>query len=267
MPVLEPLVSIVMPSYNSEKVITSSIESVISQQYENWELLVVDDYSQDGTKDIVRSYSENDFRISLIALLKNNGAPAIPRNIGVSKANGEWIAFLDDDDVWHPAKLSIQMKAIYETKVKFCSTKMLNFTDSNSIEFIKHEKISSYKITFMMQLLKMRTPTSSVIVHKKLLLDHPFIEDIRYKAREDFECWLHIHEKIDYSLKITQTLLYYRVASGQISGNKWEMILKNLMVLSEFRLANGKSLGVMKYFYWASQALFSIYFRLMKKSL
>ena len=68
-------------------------------------------------------------------------------------AKGEWIAFLDSDDIWHPAKLSIQMQAMFENNVKFCSSKMLN-TDNKSIEFKEYEDITIYKITFHMRLLK-----------------------------------------------------------------------------------------------------------------
>ena len=83
-----PFISVVIPSYNAENVIGRTIESVLSQSYANWELLVIDDGSTDSTRDVVRGFSESDARINLIALDKNHGAPAAPRNIGVRESQG-----------------------------------------------------------------------------------------------------------------------------------------------------------------------------------
>lgn len=266
-PLRNDLISIVMPSYNSENFIVRTIESVLSQSYSIWELLVVDDGSNDSTRDIVAKFGHKDSRIRLIGLDENNGAPAAPRNIGVREAKGKWIAFLDSDDIWHPKKLALQMEVLHNSGKVFCSTKLLNFTNESLFSFTEPKDIQLQNISFAKQLRKYRTPISSVIASKDLLIEFPFNEDPKYKAREDLECWLRIHEKIGVSIKLMYPLLYYRIVQGQISGSKWKMIIKTHMVLSKYRLISGKSLGWKIYYYSLTQTIYSIYFRLIKKSL
>lgn len=263
-----PLVSIIMPAYRAASVIGESIDSVISQSYMNWELLVIDDCSTDGTREIVSRFAQDEPRVKLIALEKNHGAPAAPRNIGIRAAKGDWVAFLDADDIWHPKKLMLQMTAIQNSKALFCSTKMLDFTDNSVIIFEDcPAEIDLCNISFYTQLRKFRTPTSSVVVQRDLVIKYPFNEDIEYKAREDFECWLRVHEEIGSSIKLLAPLLYYRIIEGQISGSKIKMTFKTFMVLSRYRLKSGESLGWKKYYYLFTQTIYSVYFRWIKSSL
>lgn len=104
---IDGLVSIIMPSWNTEKFIGKSIQSVINQTYQNWELLIVDDCSTDKTDEIVASF--NDERIRYFKNEKNSGA-ALTRNRAMREAQGEWIAFLDSDDLWMPEKLEKQIQ-------------------------------------------------------------------------------------------------------------------------------------------------------------
>lgn len=101
------LVSIIMPSYNTGKYISESIDSVVNQTYSNWELIIVDDCSVDDTDEIVSAY--NDSRIKYLKNATNSGA-AYSRNYALREARGEWIAFLDSDDVWVDNKLEVQIK-------------------------------------------------------------------------------------------------------------------------------------------------------------
>ena len=102
------LVSIITPMYNSEDFIEETIQSVIYQSYEKWEMLIIDDGSIDNSINIVKGYAENDKRIKLIEKEKNQGA-AIARNIGIKKSIGRYIAFLDSDDLWMSTKLEDQI--------------------------------------------------------------------------------------------------------------------------------------------------------------
>ena len=102
-----PLVSVVLTTYNRADLISETIESILSQTFRNFELIVVDDGSTDNTEEVVRSY--NDERVHYIKT-DNWGGPAKPRNIGIKKAKGEYIAFCDDDDLWLPNKLEVQLK-------------------------------------------------------------------------------------------------------------------------------------------------------------
>ena len=106
-----PLLTVIMPSYNAERFIAESIESVVNQSLNEWELIVVDDASTDGTRDIVADYQRRDRRIRLITQETNRG-PAHVRNLGLDQARGAMIAFIDSDDVWYSEKATIQIAAM-----------------------------------------------------------------------------------------------------------------------------------------------------------
>ncbi len=103
------LISIITPAYNVEPYIRSTIESVLSQTYENWEMLIVDDASTDETAKIAEEYATGDARIKVIRYTENQGAAAA-RNTALSRARGEYIAILDGDDMWLPEKLDRQYR-------------------------------------------------------------------------------------------------------------------------------------------------------------
>lgn len=105
---MDSLVSIITPSYNSEKYISNTIESVITQTYQNWEMIIVDDCSTDSSCDIAEKYTQKDSRIKLIKLNKNSG-PAKARNRAIKEAKGRYISFLDSDDIWYHRKLEKQV--------------------------------------------------------------------------------------------------------------------------------------------------------------
>ena len=107
----QPLVSVVIPTYNRADLILRAIASVCSQSYQNFEIIVVDDNSQDNTAEVVRELAERDSRISYYPHSNNLGGSAA-RNTGIKKTTGKYIAFLDSDDVWLPQKLELQLKAI-----------------------------------------------------------------------------------------------------------------------------------------------------------
>ena len=110
------LVSIIMPSYNTGRYIAESIRSVLAQTYTLWELIIVDDCSTDDTHEVVKTF--NDSRIRFIKNEKNCGA-ALTRNRAIREANGEWIAFLDSDDLWAPDKLEKQLAFMKENGYVF----------------------------------------------------------------------------------------------------------------------------------------------------
>ena len=111
---IQPLVSVIMPAYNSEKYIGKSIESVLAQDYENFELIIIDDGSQDGTKSIAEQYAKSDVRIKLLE--QANQGVSVARNKGLDTATGEYVAFLDSDDLWDADNLSVMVQATECTK-------------------------------------------------------------------------------------------------------------------------------------------------------
>jgi len=118
---LSDLVSIITPSYNSEQFILQAINSVINQSYIKWEMIIVDDYSEDNSKDIISSISESESRIRTFFLDKNIGA-AEARNLALRNAKGKFIAFLDSDDFWHPQKLYRQISFMKKNDIAFSYT-------------------------------------------------------------------------------------------------------------------------------------------------
>ena len=112
------LVSIIMPTYKCGQFIEKSIKSLQAQTYQNWELIVVDDCSEDGTIGIVQDMIREDHRIHVFLNAQNSGA-AVSRNVALREAKGRWIAFLDSDDLWEPTKLEKQIKFMEENGYAF----------------------------------------------------------------------------------------------------------------------------------------------------
>ena len=117
--IISGLVSVIMPAYNSAEFIEESIHSVQQQSYPNWELIVIDDASTDETRDKEKQLFKVDSRIILLQNTTNQGT-GISRNLGIKAAKGEFIAFLDADDLWKHEKLEIQLKFMEENNLKVC---------------------------------------------------------------------------------------------------------------------------------------------------
>ncbi|GKU77528.1 glycosyltransferase family 2 protein [Paenibacillus sp. L3-i20] len=115
----QPLVSVILATYNRAAIVSSSIESVIGQTYTNWELIVVDDRSTDHTKELIEQYCLKDARIKYVVNDRTKGVPG-PKNCGMLQAKGEYIAFLDSDDQWFDCHLLDSMRIIEEKKVDIC---------------------------------------------------------------------------------------------------------------------------------------------------
>lgn len=263
-----PQVSIVMPAYNAARHLEDTLASVLWQTFTDWELLVVDDCSSDDTRVLVERHQRADARVRLITLTRNMGAPAGPRNLGVRAAKGRWIAFLDSDDLWHSDKLRVQLLALERTGARFCSTQMLNFHSGEIPRLQPGGPDQIEWISYWKQLIKYRTPTSSVVVDRELLLRFPFNEDLSYKAREDLDCWLYCHEVLGRSIKITAPMMGYRIIDGQISGKKWTMFKRHFHVLHHHRRLSGKPFNTLEALAFTTSHFFlAFYYRLIKKGL
>ena len=114
----QPLVSIIMPSYNAENYIAESIESVLHQTYSNWELVITDDRSSDRTPEIVQAYCQKDSRIDFVIAKRHTGI-AGTRNQCLARVKGRFVAFLDNDDLWVPEKLEKQVRFMQEKACAF----------------------------------------------------------------------------------------------------------------------------------------------------
>ena len=114
-----PLVSVIVPVYNGQEYLDLTVHSVLSQTYLNWELILVNDGSSDETSAIIDKFIESDTRVVGVNLEKSSGGPAHPRNIGIDNAKGDYLAFLDADDLWDKDKLKFQVEFLEKEKLDF----------------------------------------------------------------------------------------------------------------------------------------------------
>ncbi len=216
-----PLVSIVIPLFNAKDYIAETIESVLKQSYKNIELIVVDDCSTDGSYELVEDFSKRDSRVKLIRLEQNFGGPAKPRNIGVKNSKGDYIAFLDADDIWEEEKLEVQIGLMEQEGYNFTSTNILN-VDENLKDIDSRYSISNFlrrisKKRGVCDLIKNSfIATSSVVVKRDII--EKFSEDRDFISVEDLCLWIRLLDKKEtkYSY-ISQKLVKYRVLSKSIS--------------------------------------------------
>ena len=178
-----PLVSIIMPAYNSEKHIRESIESVLSQSMEDWELLVIDDASQDETADIVQGYVHLDKRIRLFKNDRNIGT-ATSRNIGLDNSKAKWVAFLDSDDIWYSNKLERQLEiAEKEGAELVCSSYCILYENTGKrVNYRIPSKISYEKL-----LRENIIGCSTVLIRSQLFKNRRFLAE---SYHEDYVMWL-----------------------------------------------------------------------------
>jgi len=218
------LITIIVPVYNANKYISETIESIIGQTYNTWELIIVDDCSTDDTVSIIKKYVKLDKRIFLVESEQNFGGPARPRNIGIKKAKGEYIAFLDADDIWKKDKLQRQMDFMSENNVYFSSTGS-EYIDENSNSIKKRLSIFSFlhqfrrKTTINDIINSNFITTSSVVVHREYI--ELFSEKKEHIAVEDVYLWLSILNKNPNIYKYQkEKLVRYRVLDNSISNRK-----------------------------------------------
>lgn len=222
----QPLVSVIMPAYNAEKYIGAAISSVLSQSYTNWELLVIDDCSDDSTAEIIRDFERADSRIRLLCNEKNMGV-AGTRNRGFDIAQGEWVALLDSDDLWHTNKLEEQLRIATgsEADIIYCSYSIIDECSAHISDFIVPERTS-----YENMLKKSVLSCSTVLMHRSILSQHRFSEEYHH---EDYVFWLELL-KSGYSAAASRELLAdYRIVNGSRSNNKLKSARNRWLIYRE----------------------------------
>lgn len=209
------LVSIVTPVYNVEQFLRQNIESVLSQTYTNFEMLLVDDCSTDGSRAILEEYAVKDSRIKPIFLNENSGA-AVARNAAIEKSSGRFIAFIDSDDVWRPEKLAIQIKYMKSNKYGFTYTKYERIREDNTI--IHDAADLPSKLNYSNLLKNTAIATSTVVLDKELVGDFRIVN---VRRGQDTATWLKLlREKIEFAHLCDNILGYYRDTEGSLSDDK-----------------------------------------------
>lgn len=206
----QELVSILMPSYNTEKYISASIESVLSQTYTNWELLIIDDCSSDNTDQVVSVYLK-DKRIKYLKNKKNSGA-AFSRNKGLREAKGKWIAFLDSDDLWYSDKLEKQIRYMESRRISFSYT---NYEEIDELGNKKGVKITGPKKITKRKMYDYCWPGCLTVMYDAEKIGLIQIEDI--KKNNDYAMWLKVCRKADCFLLDEVLGQYRRGREGSIS--------------------------------------------------
>ncbi|GEC70706.1 Glycosyl transferase family 2 [Flavobacterium flevense] len=224
----KPLVSILIPTFNSAQFIAETIASVQQQTYENWEIIVVDDVSTDGTVALISKIREMDVRIQLQVLERNSGT-GVARNTALAKAKGKYIAFLDADDLWKPEKL--------EKQILFMQMNDLPFTFSfydcideqgNSLNRrVKAPRNLSYRQLFFCNYVGNLTGVYDVEFFGKIT-----ISSIR--KRQDWMHWLTILKKIKKAKPVPESLAFYRIRDNSLSTSKTALIRYNFAVYRQF---------------------------------
>lgn len=215
----QELVSIIMPSYKCGRFISKSIKSVQAQTYQNWELIIVDDCSGDGTVDIVLDIKKHDDRIRLYQSSVNSGA-AVTRNVGIRNAKGRWIAFLDSDDLWEPQKLEKQVRFMEENRYAFSYHEYIEIDEQDNELGVY---VSGKKRVGKFDMFACCWPGCLSVMYDAKEIGLIQINDI--KKNNDTAMWLKVIRKSDcYLLK--ECLGKYRRGANSITPNLlWQRIL------------------------------------------
>ncbi len=254
-----PLVSVVIPTFNVEKYIEDTVSSVLNQSYNNFEIIVVDDSSNDRTVEIVKELSGSDRRIKYFQIA-HAGRPSVPRNFGIRKSAGELIAFLDGDDLWTKNKLKDQVASIENNSAcafvysMSVTTGASLFSSYYEVLPLLHKAVRSFDDL----IIKGNSITCSSVLVKKTFLEkvNGFDED-PLLAVDDYDLWIRLSKTGSIGF-ISKIHVYYRVHPAQFSSD-WETKQKRLNYLSSKR-----NIPIPKYKYFRNKG---IVFRILRNLL
>ena len=236
----QPLVSVIMPTYNHAKFIGKAIESVLNQTYQNLELIIIDNYSEDNTEEIITSYEDD--RIKYLKF-RNHGIIAASRNHGIKHSHGEYIAFLDSDDLWHTHKLEKQLPHFETSEIIGVASNAILFSET---PYYRKDNLARSKQGYVDYkyrdiLNHNRIMTSSLIVRRDTLdRSGLFDENKTFSFIEDWELWLRMARYGSFRV-LEQPLLTYLVSRKR--GYQSSIISKNCLKILEKQV----NLGYVKY--------------------
>ncbi|MTI64687.1 glycosyltransferase family 2 protein [Methylophaga sp.] len=207
------VVSTIMPLHNAADFVEQAIKSVLDQTFQDWELLIIDDKSTDGSVEIVKSFVSSDNRIKLIQLEQNSGA-AVARNTGFEAAKGRYIAFLDSDDIWLPEKLEKQIHFMQKTACPFTYTAYGKINEQGQwLGKVGVPEDATYK-----SLLK-----TCFIGCLTVMIDTAYFGKVTMpllRKRQDYGLWLQLLKQAEKAKGLPEVLAHYRVHKASISANK-----------------------------------------------
>jgi teichuronic acid biosynthesis glycosyltransferase TuaG len=207
-----PLVSIITPAYNATATLAAAIESAQAQDFTDWEMIIVDDCSGDGTTALASRYANDDARIRVIRR-STNGGVAVARNQALDVATGRYIAFLDSDDIWLPEKLSLQLQFMQENDATISATAYRRFTD---IQHPSRVLRCPTRVTFDTLIHQTCIGMLTTIIDREK--SGPFQFDEVISGYEDLALWLVLTKAGHDILFFNRDLARYRVTPGSLSS-------------------------------------------------
>lgn len=247
---MEALVSIITATYNSEEFIEDTVQSVLNQTYTNWELIIIDDASRDNTFSIISEYAPMHSNIKIFQNGNNQGA-AITRNRGIKEAKGDFIAFLDGDDLWKPQKLEKQLKFMLDNNadVSFSSYDLMDESGNFLCKTVKALPKLEYK-----KFLKCNYIGNLTGIYNTKALGKIYAPDLR--KRQDWLLWLKaVKASNKPAFGMEESLALYRVRKNSISSNKFDLLKYNYLV---YRV--GLAYSILKSLYYLTVFLFEYFF-------
>jgi teichuronic acid biosynthesis glycosyltransferase TuaG len=211
------LVSVIIPVYNAEKYLAETLDSAIGQTYQDIEIVIVDDCSTDASSEIISNYMLNNKNVIYIRHETNRGA-AVARNTGIHSARGQFIAFLDSDDVWVKTKIERQIRHMREKKACFCFT-AYDMIDSNGQQIKGKIKIKEH-VVYKDQLTKTMISTPTVILDTAILGN---VEIPLRRTGQDYALWLKLLREYD-AFGIDEVLVHVRRRPSSLSKNKFQNV-------------------------------------------
>ena len=248
----QPLITVVMPNYNGQRFVEQAIDSVLAQTYTNFELIVVDDCSTDASLQLVEKKAAGDSRIRVITMDHNSGVANV-RNTGIREAKGEYIALLDNDDLWTPDKLERQL-AIAENgaEIVYCS---YDFIDEKGNPVGKPFIVPS-QTNFNKMLALNAIGCSTSFIRADFMKAHPFSQGFYH---EDYALWMELLRVCPTASGDREVLMHYRLVSGSRSNKKgnaakkrWNIYRKALKLdvfTSVWAFVRYAVNGVIKYYF------------------
>jgi len=240
-----------MPAYNAEKYMEASIASVIDQTYTNWELIIVNDGSVDNTLPIAERYTGIDKRIRVVTQVNKRLAAA--RNTGIRNSEGEWITFLDSDDIWHKEKLEKQILiSRQQPDISFIYTGGWIFNESNLDDlkpyptiYGKYTSVQMYNAIYKCNYI----PVLSVMVRADIIKKVQFSEDkLFFYGCEDWDCWFRVAATDVNFYGLDEPLFYYRRHSNNMSNKGLEMyVAQTTCMLKNFNDTLDDKASIKKY--------------------
>lgn len=221
-------VSVVIPVYNRTSSLKDAVESVFLQKYPDIEIIVVDDGSDEKVNKNLKPYMS---RIKYIRMENNRGV-SFARNLGVNRAEGDYIAFLDSDDLWLPGKLEEQIKLMEKEKTKVCHTDEFWYKKDRFVnQGVRHEKYGGWIFPHILDIC--RISPSSIIIHKTVIEKSGKFDE-RLPVCEDYDLWLRIASTFKISYLPVKLVVKRAYMNGQLSLNVPYLEYYRLLSLIKF---------------------------------